>query len=258
MPITDGLKALWPFDGNPNDIQDSHNFAVTAGAPTYPVGKHNQCILTDGVADYLTMPYSTDFEYGTGKPWTCTGWVNVSDAITGPGEGLEIILCKGNTGGVGPRNQWFLGTRYDSFRGHQVLSFFMQAVDGTRSIGDFLFDPGTGPVPSTVNPGVWRFFAVGVRDDGSSWTQIDCEARYDFYSLASGHLWTIQSPRDLLLGARLSDPDWFGPPPLPGNYYHGKTDEVYYWNRALSDAELGQLCSGLFLPFNTRASVWAG
>lgn len=244
MPITDNLKALWPFDGNPNDIQDSHNFAVTAGAPTYPAGRHNQCIHTDGVADYLTAAYSGDFANGNGAPWTCTGWLNIGvvqgDTINGPG-----VFGRGKSGGF--NTGWYVMSRQHPLGpSFGVLSLIHEWDDGTRAVGDFSDNVGS----HAISPGDWHFIAFGMGDDGKLFMRLDC---FDKRIVLPSHLWTKQFTYDWTLGTIIVESTG-----LPGAYYNGNADELYYWNRALSDAETDLLCAGLFLPFNTRASVWAG
>ena len=69
-PVTTGLIAHYPFDGNANDVVGGHNGAVI-GVPTYTTGKIGQAILLNGVDNYVRVG---SVGISGAAPRTVSGW----------------------------------------------------------------------------------------------------------------------------------------------------------------------------------------
>src|SRR5207253_6671967 len=68
------MVSWWPADGNANDIQGSSNGILQSGA-TFGAGKVGQAFSFDGVNDFVSVPDSNTWAFGTGD-FTIDLWAN--------------------------------------------------------------------------------------------------------------------------------------------------------------------------------------
>ena len=65
-PLWDNLVAYYTGDNTPNDAKGTANGTLINGA-TYSTGKINNGFSLDGVNDYVTIPDSPNWDFGTGE-----------------------------------------------------------------------------------------------------------------------------------------------------------------------------------------------
>lgn len=68
-----GMVGWWPADGNGNDIQGANN-ALLQNGTTFAAGQVGQAFSFDGVNDYASIPYSTNWEFGANN-FTIDFWL---------------------------------------------------------------------------------------------------------------------------------------------------------------------------------------
>lgn len=218
---TAGLVAYYPFNGDTNDASGNGNNGTIVGGVTYTTSPAGQAISLDGIDD----------------------WVNVGDVDALDGQQqitISAIVNPSETQWGG----WNIVTKHDTW-GEQYYYFsFSARTDGTLFFG-ISEDPsyGTELHAQTTSPvfsiNEWQHVAVVF--DGS---QPALEDRIKFFYNGVAQNSTLTSIYDvdqtpvndkpLRIGATRSS---------AGGYYPfaGMIDEVYLYNRALSETEIQQL-----------------
>ena len=113
-------------------------------------------LLLDGAGDYITIPASTDFDFGAGD-FTIDCWIrraNTADA--------NPICCRD---GVDWENRWIFG-----YGGGGYLYFYASA-DGTA------FDVASGQIMGAIEANVWHHYAVTRREQRSAPSAMACSNR---------------------------------------------------------------------------------
>lgn len=202
--INDGLVAFYPFNGNAQDLSGYNNHGTVFGA--IPVsdrfGNANSAFLFDGIDDHIDVPHS---------PLLLSGDITLSAWIKTEYAGNKFIvtkkpLCDSDENGYG------LLLRTGSY-----VAF----VVGTECIGGHI---------QSVNPiGTDWVHIAGVKEGNSIYLYVDGEARGPG-SLGPAHS-IFTSTADFRIGMANGGHESF----------EGQIDDVSFYNRALSEAEIREL-----------------
>ena len=198
------------------DKSGSDNHANDNNGSSYEqLGILQNAVLLNG-GQFVSIPHSTDFDFGTGTDFTVSGWVKSADTdgifVTsnsdGGGSNFTIFTEHSSTG----RARAFL---YD---GSQYCT-----IDSSRSISDgkwhhlaFVFYRS-----STCTASDFGIYIDGVLDSSATINNVSA-GRTDF---------NLNNSHDLWIGRRFSG----------DNYLSGAIDEIALWSRALTTIEIGQL-----------------
>jgi hypothetical protein len=86
--LTDGLVALWKFEGNFNDSAGTNHGTPKGGARIVADAARGQVLALDGTGDYVEVPNSPSLNIA-GNQISMAAWVNLNSVAT-----VQIIVCK--------------------------------------------------------------------------------------------------------------------------------------------------------------------
>ena len=208
--ITTGLIARYPFDGNANDISGNNNHGALVGAvaaTTDRFGLPNRAYSFNGSNTYVLVPASATLNTPT-TACTQAGWV-LQYGVSLVGSGFNPLLMKSNTteNALMYRmiaNPTYFGAAFNNWNTHQSVA---QAT--------------------ALN--TWHHFATVF--NGAT---LRCYYDGVFIGSTPMALTITQDNRPLTIGAD-----------VPGvlEIMNGKIDDVCIYNRALSDADIVELCN---------------
>jgi hypothetical protein len=210
QPATANLVARYAFEGNANDSAGTRHGTVT-GAPQYVAGKTGQAIKLDGARDFVLVESSFDLPV-----YTAAVWFRVE-------------------GGSGDRD---LLSIYDTEGNHGVL-VEIQANGNLRFLHRApIAGSGGVNIYSTNNyaDGVWYHAAVVKSADRVTLYVNGQPANSGASDTQFG-----QPLQRLAIGVLKHD--------SLSRFFPGTIDEVYLYNRVLSDAEIGWL-AGRTKPYD--------
>lgn len=235
-PTPSGLVAWYPGDGNGNDISGNNNHGTLQNGATFAAGKAGQAFSLDGMDDLISAPGNGSLNL-TGNQVTIEAWIKLENNSTTAqnftgtigknvfpnGQPYLILFESGpiqsNPGNTLPPNQW-------------QFEYILTNTDGTR-----FHNQSTGVI-ITVD-GLYHHFVM-TYDGAAARLYVD------------GVLRLTQSFSGNLLNA----------PNVPvtiGGDAAFSADEVTFYNRVLSDAEIAAIFSagsaGKCQPVLTAASV---
>ncbi|MCX6793035.1 MAG: prepilin-type N-terminal cleavage/methylation domain-containing protein [Candidatus Falkowbacteria bacterium] len=204
-----GLVGWWKFDEGSGltaiDSSGSNN-ATLIGGPTRQSGnicKIGSCLSFDGLDDWVSPPSQTYFAQSYSS-FTITLWVNPSVV------GGTIIHNAGESNG------WFTGLL--GYRGGKLTAFTYSGASWTQSI-------------VTSVPGQWKFVSM-VRNSQNNSTAIYEDGVLVGFGIGSydpnGITHRFGIGRYIVDCCRMDAPGWF----------NGYMDDVRFYNRSLSDAEI--------------------
>ena len=236
--LIDGLISAWTFDnGDALDFFGSNHGAIKGGVVPTVNGKFGPAMDFNGVDGYIEVPSSASLEQT--QAFTISAWVNIREA-----KDHSAIVWKGEKIGWGPNYLFRIGT-----------------TSNTDLVWGVCWDKTEGGFATVdvITPNEWHF--VGLTVNG----------RQAVVYVAGGSNVTIFT-REPALAPYLTFPDQpleigrgVGINDEPDNvqYLEGFIDEVYFWKRALSVAELQQAADeGLHgaavavEPVGKLATVW--
>jgi hypothetical protein len=237
-PDPAGLMLHYKLDGDATDSSGNNYHGIEKDGPTYVEGKFGQAIRLDGLDDYVAIQ---DMNYiGVGHPEvTVCAWIRTTDSGSGiiaSFDRSEFWRLETNGAGGGPGQV-----------GWDVWSVTDNTYVDTGSI-------------RRVDDGQWHHVA-GVFDNGTMTIYIDGGAEPSHVSSDSTFGRDRAYPRYGFLGAN-SEASY--PPPTgrpDGGYFEGDVDELYIYNRALSEAEIRYLADEtpgdgeLYIPVPSVANV---
>jgi hypothetical protein len=205
-PLSRGLVAFYPFNGNAIDESGNGNSGVIHGAvPTFNrFGNSNSAFYFDGVDDFINLGDKQAFDFGYSN-FSITAWVQSTASNSG-----TYIIGKYNSGA---ESSYGLGTDGEGF----VYSFIVDSlpyadVRGSTQFRDTLWHN----ITAVFN----RNSYLNIYVDGMLESSIDisCEAGY------------IGNDFPLFIGKILS-----------GQHYSGKIDDIRIYNRDLNPEEVSQI-----------------
>ncbi len=220
MALTTNLVAYYEFDGsNSNDAVGSNN--GTDANMSYGAGKINNGAIFNGTSSKIAVPSGIYGLFTASANWSINMWVNFSS--------------------LAGQNTFYLGTDGTSTNNHSAIAWYGDSPNGTmtclRGKGGSI-DQCNGS--ATFSTSTW--YMITATYDGSIHMYVNASA--DGSPTVSGSSVTNTNGN---LGTRYGTTSWLA----------GTQDEVGFWSRALSGAEITQLYnggSGLQYPFTGNAA----
>lgn len=214
--LKQGLIAHYPFNGNANDISSNANNGVAIGASltTDRFGLLNRAFQFDGIDDYISVPNSNSLNQFNGdfsiSFWGTTEYSNFP------------IFSKG-----------FLidsSSSAASFHGNFGLSVSEAAIFiNYQNLYDYLINLNVLNQYILLSNSNWNHIAV-----------IKNGPNFRFF--INGNELQVYSNNSLIITPNNSSPLWIGRFIQNGNRFHkGKLDDIYLYNRALSNEEVNYL-----------------
>jgi hypothetical protein len=206
--MRDGLVALWPGDGNADDVIGTNNGTLTPGA-SYAAGKAGQAFLLDGTGGYVSIPDSPSLDTFVSSI-TVEAWIKINPlAVNTDWKG---IVTKGNS-------SWWLQAWFPANTVYVAFAGLRPKMDmfGTRNIND----------------GQWHHVAA-VYDGTKMFLYVD--GLVDASQPATGLI--AQNNDPVCIGANAKA---FVPRcgcNQTGYFFNGLIDEVSLYNRALTASEI--------------------
>ena len=205
-----GLVALWAGEGNGDDAV-GNNHAMLIGDVTFADGKLGQAFSLNGFSSYIKVPASPSLNVGEGDGLTITAWIKPASIIShGPIVEWSSSSNDGLQFWVEP-GQLFTNLKDVFDNGHTIHSF-----SGSLKLDSFqhvalTYDKNSGMAVIYINGTV--------------------VASENFGRFAP------QTTYPLIIGRRIGQPIGLN------QTYSGLLDEVAIYNRALSAAEIQEICT---------------
>jgi hypothetical protein len=216
-PPPAGMVSWWPGDGNANDIQGANNGTLQGGA-TFAPGMVGQAFSFDGVDDYVRVPDNANLYPGAG-PLTADAWIKTTSS------NQAVVFAHYECANACPSGA--------------ANSLYYMYVDGNGRLNAVLRDTAgtTQGLTSTrvVADGVYHHVAMVRNTTGSEFLMyVDGAVEANALLTVTG---TIKDddgePDPFTIGAVIQ-----GGTINPVALFPGQIDEVEYFNRALSGAEI--------------------
>jgi hypothetical protein len=214
---TNGLVGWWPFNGNANDESGNGNNGAVLGATLSPdrFGTLNKAYSFDGINDRVKIPFSLSFNTDTGS---VSLWMN-SAQLPSLNDPQDCLFGKG----------W--GYPQLVFRNDSKA--YIQIANSTSSF------PSVG-TQSNISLNVWKHI-LAVYEGASLKIYIDgvlnnsqiLSPMPNYYSFCNSEFW--------IGGFRHQNSCM---PNDSVQFFHGKIDDIGFWNRALSQQEITDLYNG--------------
>jgi hypothetical protein len=206
--LWNNLKAYYTADNTTNDAKGTTNGTLVNGA-TYSTGKINNGFQFDGIDDYINIPATSNFNFGT-NDFSYSCWINSSNI-----SGTKAIAT--------------FGSYYDTDRGICIY-----AVNNTIVVWRYTSANGyikVGETTGILTANNWQHLVI-VRKANDMY----CYLNNTQYILSSGGLSGVSLGNSTginMLGRNSG-----------GFYYSGKIDEVAIWSKALNSTEVTELYNG--------------
>jgi uncharacterized repeat protein (TIGR01451 family) len=240
VPPPAGIIAWWPFDetsGTTAIDAVGGNAGTYAGAPQPAVGMVGGSLQFDGLGDYVVVPDSDLWAFGT-TDFTIEFWANFDVLASGNvGHPRDVFIS--NDEGPFTVNKWFFGLSVSGLEFH---------VNG----------PGTGAIFSPIVPfsqqvGQWYHLAL-TRSDTSYTIYVDGTAAGSGVNTAD-----VPNPNAVLTIGRAVEGSW-------DSYMRGRLDEMTVYHRLLSQADLQAIvaagsagkCKTLAIPTQQLSAAQVG
>jgi len=242
-PDPDGLVVHYKFDGNADDSSGNNYHGIEKDGPTYVDGKFGQAIHFDGFDDYVAI---TDVNYtGTGYPEvTVCAWIRTTDGA-------------GNIASF-DRNEYYRLQTGGEAGGPGLVGWHVWTSDGQIDTQDA---PNWPANTGRVDDGQWHHVA-GVFDNGTLTIYIDGGPREPYFGGATFGTDNAYARYGIVgAGCEASYP----PPSGRANnfsYLEGDLDELYIYDRALSQAEIAYLADEtsedgeLYIPVASVTNIY--
>ena len=219
--LTDSLVVYYTFDGHSNDLSGNALHANVIGATlvTGHNGAADSAYFFDGLDDYILMPINSKLR--PQLPITISFWVKM--------ESLDV-----------EDNKWVSTENvYNNYTGINVAMSASGAWHVTIGAGT-----GAGPshrrtktsASALSSIGTWHHIAAVMRSGTDVDLYVDCVNVGGSYSGSGGPLAYVDSAGNIGRIHGLTATPWT-------RYFWGALDEYAMWNRALSPAEISQLCT---------------
>lgn len=206
-----GLVALWSGENNGDDAVGD-NPAMPIGDVSFAEGKIGRAFSLNGFDSYLKISPSQSLNVGDGDGLTITAWVKPASVNT---EGPIVEWSSENNDGlqlwVVPGLQLFTNLKDTSDIGHTLKSFNNSFSPNSFQHVAVTYDKNSGMAVLYINGNVVASQTVGN--------------------------FTPQTAYPLFIGRRVGQPIGLN------QTYNGSLDEIAIYNRALSAAEIQEICT---------------
>ncbi len=196
------------------DRSGNNNTGTLTNGPQPVAGKIGQGLSFDGTDDYVTVPNSNTFDFGTG-PFTFSAWAKTTSTA------YSMLFLRYNSSGGG---------------GQIFMSFSRGGGADTGKVELYTWNSTQEEVyrksSGTINDGQWHH-VVGVRDGGTITIYVDGAVNQGTQTGSA----TINASSDGTFGIGYNSNEGGA----PGGYFDGSLDDVRVYNRALSISEIKQL-----------------
>ncbi len=214
--LQDSLVAHYPFDGDAQDYSGNGNHGTVYGATltTDRFGNPNSAYQFDGIDDYIE--YTANGKFNEPLPLTVAAWILLDD------HHRNMVFA----------NNWAENSYNGIFIGNATASsakFHVQYGDGGET-GPNSRRSKTGTTDLTLN--TWYHVAAIIRGPQDMEIYINGLNDCGTYSGTGGQLYYIPGETGQ---SGISDP-YAQPTSL--DYYHGKIDDLRFYNRELDEAEI--------------------
>jgi len=213
---TNGLVAWWSFNGNANDESGNGHNGVVLGATmtTDRFGNNNSAFDFNGISDEIIIPSLNNHSY---KPASYAAWILADSLVFNYyplGGGVVII-----------------GRERSTYTDQGALMIFDYQDGGHNN--ELSYYTGAAAIFSNSTPqlNIWHHVVCTIQSD-------DTIKFYLNGSLISSQYFPTNSAADIpfKIGAGTEiDPNY------SRFFWNGKLDDLGFWDRALSDAEILQL-----------------
>ncbi len=220
--LTDGELLHYSFDGNAND-SSGNNYNGTAFGPTLAedrFGNPDFAYYFDGTDDYLNFPNLDALKVPL--PVSFSFWIKYS--------------------GTTYQSQVVFNTSYEENHATSVV-FNAQADTGNYVVnfadGQYFYGASSRRSyvsNSAIVPDEWHHIVVIVNSETGMKIFVDCKEYGGVYSGTGGALAYSFQPGCIGRHDRSLS--------LPPDYFNGYIDDFRYWNRALTNANISELCGG--------------
>jgi hypothetical protein len=234
--ITDSLLLYYPMNGNANDLSGNNFHGTASGVTSVPdrYGVPNSAYYFDGVNDYIDFPLSNvlkpDF------PITISMWAKLKTLQIHKSKLVATDFVQNDYHGVR------IAVSSDG-RIHVSLGGGIGGCNSANSIGHKTIHE------MALDTGIWYQITTVLRSEYDVEVWIDCNNAYASYDNGNGPSIVGYSTYAAGTLGRIDNSTT-----LPPRYNWGYMDELAYWERALSAAEIYTLCDSL--PLMSSAPSW--
>jgi hypothetical protein len=223
-PLSKGLVAHYPMNGDSADVSGNGNHAVNLGAEatTDRFGANSHAFSFDGVSAYMDAPpLIADYQ----RNFAFSGWLKTAHVSSDRLDEAVSALCK-------PRDaRDFGGPAIDFREGKAVFTF-----NNNRFSGSLVpFEEWEYATPRLMADGNWRHYTMSIDANGLITAFINGQ------QVASHQIATFLE----VAGASPFQIGRAGGAYEAGRYFPGQIDEVRVYSRGLSATEAGQLYQSL-------------
>lgn len=239
--LTDGLVALYPFNGNADDETPNANNGtpINAVLTTDRFGQAAKAYEFNGATAYVSAPNRSYLTFPNGGDFTMSVWAAFENLPTQWPDSFTALMAMDN--GPGAKPKWIFPygelamPNPPGYGGRHYVHF--NTSGSTAHEGYWLACKEYGP-----NLGIWHNYLV--TKAGTTYTLyidgIPATGTTNYYVSGSGVQQSdVTGPSSIISG--ITAPLTIGWAEGSGTYFSGKLDDIRIYNRALSGAEVHQL-----------------
>lgn len=214
------LQALYPLDGNANDVRGSNDGTVNGATVDSNGILGTQCYSFDGTDDNINAGNVSDLDIASNDlRFTISAWVNTADNSSNQG-----IVGKSGTDS-GQFAGYYLGfTDFHDSDGNYELTLYLRDTSGNV---DAVY------ADSVIPDGTWKHVVAISTGDGATNKEIYVDGEKKSITQANNQgTGTFSTIDDFMIGDR-SNTDTFP--------FNGKVDSVRIYDHALTPSEVQYL-----------------
>lgn len=225
----------WPLSGDAYDMSSNSLDGTISGAYTEPGHNleelYNSSLYFDGISDYVEIPYSSLLQFGTGS-FSVSLWIKPE--INGT---MRLIDSRG-TGTAG------------SYPGFQIVlesdasGWYFNTTGTDDSYANYFFCMGNG---NTYTCDQWHHISMVFQENSELRLYVDGELDATIYASSYGG---VSNSLPLVFGAALVSSGYYNPPSTMTENFKGNLEDIYLFDRLLSETEISWLAEKLTIDFS--------
>ena len=233
--ITDSLLLYYPMDGNANDLSGNNFHGTPSGVTSVPdrYGVPNSAYYFDGVNDYIDFPLNDTLK--PEFPMTISMWVKLKTLQIHRNKLISTDFVQNN----------YHGVRIAVSSDGRVSTSLGGGIGGCNSYNRLTFKTNE----LMLDTGIWYHLTVVIKSGADIDIYVNCNDANALFINDSGPSIIGYSNYASGTVGRIDNNT-----SLPPYYNWGYMDELSYWERALSVAEIYTLCDSL--PLMSSAPSW--